>query len=131
MQIEEYFRKVKGLIDSNPLILASETLFDKRSTYEGFVRATVYFRDNSTLHVREFVDVEIRVDRLMYVYQYASPSGTMIFRYDNTGHHKRLGLNNYPHHKHQGTESNVIASNAPVLSQLLEEIDLMIQLPAD
>jgi hypothetical protein len=129
LQIEEYFRKVKALIDSNPLILASEILFDKRSTYQGFVRCQAYFRDNSTLHLHEFVDVETEEDRLMYVYQYVSPSGVFIFRYDNTGHHRKLGLPTYPHHKHQGEESHVIASDAPVLARVLEEIDQMIQWP--
>ena len=72
MQIEDYFSELKGIIDSSPFILSSEVLFDKRSTYEGFVRGIIYFRDNSTLHVREFVDVESHKERLMYVYQYAS-----------------------------------------------------------
>jgi hypothetical protein len=33
--------------------------FDKRGTYEGFIKGEVYLIDGSTLHLREFVDVEI------------------------------------------------------------------------
>ena len=127
MQIEKYFQTLKDIIDANPFVLSSEILFDKRSSYQGFVRGDVYFRDNSTLHLREFVDVETDTERLMYVYQYVSPSEVFIFRYDNTGHHKKLGLLTYPHHKHQGNESHVIPSTAPTLFDVLEEITHMIQ----
>ncbi|MFH1242012.1 MAG: DUF6516 family protein [Pseudomonadota bacterium] len=129
MRIEEYFRQVQKIIDSRPIIQSSEILFDKRSTYQGFIRGDVYFLDNSTLHLREFVDVETYEDRLMYVYQYVSPSRELIFRYDNTGHHKELGLATYPHHKHKLQESNVVPSVAPDLAGILDEIDSMIQLP--
>jgi hypothetical protein len=44
--------------------------YDKRSTHEGFIRGEVYFVDASILHLREFVDVETAVERLLYVYQY-------------------------------------------------------------
>jgi len=66
--------------------------------------------DGSILHFREVVDVEATIDRLMYTYQYMSATKTLIFRYDNTGHHKRLNLPTYLHHKHKGSEENVIAS---------------------
>ncbi|GJQ51057.1 MAG: DUF6516 family protein [Candidatus Kuenenia stuttgartiensis] len=58
--------------------------------------------DSSILHWREFVDVEITADRLMYVYQYMDSSDRIVFRYDNTGHHKKLNLSTHPHHKHEG-----------------------------
>jgi hypothetical protein len=56
-------------------------------------------------------------------------SGALIFRYDNTGHHKKLGLPTYPHHKHEGSEENVIASSAPTLADVLQEIELLVELP--
>jgi len=56
--------------------------------------------DSSILHWREFVDVEITADRLMYVYQYMDSSDRIVFRYDN--HHKKLNLSTHPHHKHEG-----------------------------
>jgi len=80
------------------------------------------------LHLREFVDVESTIDRLMYVYHYLDSSNNLVFRYDNTGHHKKLNLPTYPHHKHQGSEDNVIASQAPDLPAVLDEIETMIHL---
>lgn len=85
--------------------------------------------DSSILYWREFVDVEITVDRLMYVYQYMDFSSDFIFRYDNTGHHKKLGLPTYPHHKHEGSEDNVVLSRAMDLATVLKEIEPLVQLP--
>lgn len=58
-----------------------------------------------------------------------SPTKHMIFRYDNTGHHRELGLATYPHHKHEGSENKVFASSAPDLGAVLEEIEPLVQLP--
>lgn len=44
--------------------------YDKRSTHTGFIRGELYFVDGSVLHLREFVDVETAVERLLYVYPY-------------------------------------------------------------
>ena len=52
----------------------------------------------------------------------------LVFRYDNTGHHKRLRLSTYPHHKHTGSADNVIESNAPDLAAVLKEIEPLIPL---
>jgi len=127
--IEEYFRQIKKIIDSCFVIQSSKILFDKRSTYEGFIRGDMFFLDGSILHLREFVDVETHEDRLMYAYQYISSSKEIIFRYDNTGHHRKLNLPTYPHHKHEGSEDNVAPATAPDLASVLEEINSIVQLP--
>ena len=51
----------------------------------------------------------------------------LVFRYDNTGHHKKLNLPTYPHHKHVGSESNVVASSAPTLTDVLTEIEGLVK----
>lgn len=58
----------------------------------------------------------------MYSYQYMSSENNLIFRYDNTEHHRKLNLETFPHHKHDGTENNVVQSDAPFLAEVLEEI---------
>ena len=79
-------------------------------------------KNNSLLHFREFVHVEIMVDRKMYSYQYMSSDNNLIFPYDNTEHHRKLNLATFPHHKHDGSEENVVQSDAPFLAEVLEEI---------
>ena len=53
----------------------------------------------------------------------------MVFRYDNSGHHRELGLPTFPHHKHDGSEGNVVSSVAPDLATVLDEIEALVQLP--
>ena len=106
----------------------SNVTYETRGSYEGFIRGELYFVDSSVLHLREFLDVEITVERLMYAYQYMTASEALIFRYDNTGHHKPLNLPTYPHHKHEGSEDHVIASHAPELADVLQEIELLVKL---
>ena len=129
MRIEDYFRQIEQTIEACLVIQLSTVTYEKRGTHEGFISGEICFVDSSTLHFREFVDVEITEDRLMYVYQYMERSDKMVFRYDNTGHHKKLGLSTYPHHKHEGSEDNIVPSAAPDLSTVLQEIESFVQLP--
>jgi hypothetical protein len=129
LRVEDYFQYIRGIIDSSPYVHLSNVTCQKRGSYEGFIRGELYFVDGSQLHIREFVDVEIETERLMYAYQYMDSSDRLIFRYDNTPHHKKLDLPTYPHHKHQDSEENVVSSAAPDLTRILEEIQTHIQLP--
>jgi hypothetical protein len=129
LRIEEYFQHIQQIVASSAVIRLSELSYQKRGSYEGFLRGELYCVDGSRLHVREFVDTEGSVARLMYAYHYVNTSNELIFRYDNTGHHKKLVLPTYPHHKHDGCEEHVIASDAPDLSSVLQEIELCIRLP--
>ena len=106
MKIEDYFQQIREAIDNSPVAQSSRVDYNKRNTAEGFIRGEVYLVDGSILHLREFVDVEITIDRVAYAYQYMSANHQLIFRYDDTAHHKNLNLPTYPHHKHDGSEDN-------------------------
>lgn len=127
MIIEDYFIEIQKTVDSSVVVRLKSVAYDKRGTYEGFIRGELYFADGTILHIREYVDVEITAERLMYAYQYTDSSKNLIFRYDNTSHHKNLGLSTYPHHKHDGAEDNVIKSKAPNLNQVLHEIEASVE----
>jgi len=129
LRIEDYFAQIKQTIDTCAVVQSFNVTYDKRATHEGFIRGEIYFVDGSILHLREFVDVELTIDRLMYTYHYIDSSNSLIVRYDNTGHHKDLNLPTYPHHKHYGSEENVIASPAPDLTAVLKEIEAFLPLP--
>lgn len=128
MRIEIYFQEIRETIDHSPVVQSSNITYDKRSSHDGLIRGEVYFVDGSMLHLREFVDVQTNVDRLTYVYQYMNPVHELVFRYDNTGHHKKLNLPTYPHHKHDGSESEVVASPTPDLVTVLTEIEALVEL---
>lgn len=129
MRIEAYFHEVRALLDTCPAVQSSNLTFDKRSTHEGFIRGEVYFVDGSVLHIREFVDAETSVDRLTYAYQYMAPNQQLMFRYDNSGHHKHMNLPTYPHHKHEGRDDSIVPSSAPDLAQIVRQIEALVQLP--
>jgi len=121
--IEEYFQQTQIVIESASIVKIFNLERDKRGTYEGFIRGEIDFNDNSLLHFREFVYVEIYLDRKMYSYQYMNSENNLIFRYDNTEHHRKLNLVTFPHHKHDGSENNVITSDAPLLAEVLKEVE--------
>lgn len=122
MLIEDYFQEIQDLIDQFCWVLSCDIDCDKRGLYEGFIRGQIKLTDHSLLHLREFIYVETRIDRKMYSYQYMSPAKAIIFRYDNTDHHRQLNLANFPHHKHDGSEDNVVSSSAPTIADVLKEI---------
>ena len=123
MRIEAYFQEIRRDIEACSILLLSNVAYDKRGTYKGFIRGDLLFSDNSTLHLREFINARLDIERLMYAYQYMDADGNLIFRYDNSGHHRELSLLTYPHHKHNGNQDNIIPSSAPSLHDILVEIE--------
>jgi hypothetical protein len=121
--IEDYFQEIQLLIESSEIVKIFYVETEKRGMYEGFIRAKLEFKDNSLLHLREFVYVEISPDRKMYSYQYMNSENHLIFRYDNTEHHRKLNLPTFPDHKHDGSEDNIVKSDAPFLAEILKEIE--------
>ncbi|NET45129.1 DUF6516 family protein [Okeania sp. SIO2B3] len=123
MLIKDYVQEIREVINSCSLVTSFNITSDERTGDQGFIVGEISFIDGSILYWREFVNVKTIINRGMYVYQYMTPSKNLIFRYDNTRHHKKLNLPNFPHHKHDGTEENIISSNAPTLIEVLQEIE--------
>ena len=123
LKIESYFEGFQKTIESCPVCRLTNLTFEKRSAHTGLIVAELTFIDESILQVREFIDVQSTVDRLMYAYHYMNSSRELLFRYDNTGHHKKLNLVTYPHHKHEGSEENVISAAPAEMKIVLAEIE--------
>ena len=126
MLIDNYFAEIRNILSNLPIIQRFELETETRTDTLGFIRGNIYFNDGSLLHIREFVDVEISIDRGKYTYQYMSKAGDLIFRYDNAPHHQKLNLSTFPHHKHEHFEDNVVASDAPLLEEICQEIQQII-----
>jgi Family of unknown function (DUF6516) len=127
LYIEDYFQKMRQVIEDCPAVTQFSIDAEKRDTYEGFIRAEIRFANGAILQVREFVAVETGIERDMYAYQYMSAEQALIFRYDNTPHHRKLNLSTFPHHQHVGSETNVLASNAPMLGDVLAQIQAQLE----
>ncbi len=123
MFIEEYFEHIREAIAACTAVESFQLTEAKRDSYTGFLRGRVYFPDGSLLPGREFVYVITEVERDMYSYHYVNSSENLIFRYDNADHKPKLNLPNLPHHKHEESEENIVASSAPTLAEVLQEIE--------
>jgi len=109
--IEDYFHNITEIIDKSPVVQSKAITYDKRSSYIGFIRGSIWLPDNSVLHIREYVNVQNDIELYMYAYQYQDANDLLIFRYDNTPHFPNLST--FPHHKHNGNETDVIPSICP------------------
>ncbi|MBN1889364.1 MAG: hypothetical protein JW850_15320 [Thermoflexales bacterium] len=127
MRIDDYFELVRKMVAGCPAVHSSSVTYDKRSSYQGYIKGTLLFLDSSVLHFREFVDVETSVERYTYAYHYQR-GDEFVFRYDNTEHYQELNLSTFPHHKHAGDEANVLLSPAPVLADVLIEIENLVDI---
>ncbi|MEZ4736808.1 MAG: DUF6516 family protein [Caldilineaceae bacterium] len=126
MRIEDYFHQLQQQIDDAIFVASSEVSYDKRGASLGFIRGDLILIDSSTLHFREFVDTQATIERDLYTYQYMDATDSLVFRYDNADHHRKLNLATHPHHKHDGSEANVVASQAPTLADVLAEIERLL-----
>jgi hypothetical protein len=70
LRIENYFERVRQTLDDCLIIQSFNIAYDKRGSHEGFIHGQVYFLDGSILYLREYVDVETNLDRIVYAYQY-------------------------------------------------------------
>ena len=68
MRIEDYFLRIQKIVESSSVIHLSNITYEKRGTHEGIIRGRLHFVDNSILYWREYVDVEMKEDRLIHAY---------------------------------------------------------------
>jgi len=84
--IETYFERIRKLLTNSSMIQTFELDTEKRTESLGFIRGNINFIDGSRLYIREFVEVEISINRGKYSYHYINQKGDLIFRYDNASH---------------------------------------------
>lgn len=108
--IEQYFQSMLDLLASLPFVESSNVHLEKRGEVE--------FNDGSSLlFFRELMDLRQPIQKVMYAYHYQKAHGTLIFRYDNTAHHRLVPT--FPHHKHFES-GNVTDADAPSLDKGFE-----------
>lgn len=121
--IEQYFQSLLDLIASLPFVESPDVSLEKRGELVGLIRGEVEFNDGSTLYFRELIDLRLPLNKVMYAYHFQRSDGLLIFRYDNTAHHRTVPT--FPYHKHL-KDGNVVSSDIPSLEQILREIEGMI-----
>ncbi len=117
--IERSLRRIKGgQLHGQITSLASDD-------HNGLLRCRVLFWDESYLDIYEVVNTELGYPlKVHYAYTYMR-AGELAFRYDNAPHHPEIST--HPHHKHRGVRNLLAAAPEPTLSQVLTEIDEMLE----
>jgi hypothetical protein len=89
--IEQYFQFLLDLLATLPFVGSSNVNLEKRGDLAGFIRGEVEFRDGSSLlFFRELIDLRLPLQKVIYAYHYQKADGELIFRYDNTAHHRSI-----------------------------------------
>lgn len=99
------------------VILSFSFSVDTRTIYLGLIQGKLDFIDASMLFFKEYVDVQLSVNKLAYSFHYQDSANNLIFRYDNAKHKPDLGFSN---HKH--IRDKIIFSQVPDLKNVILEI---------
>ena len=107
--------KTSELLRSCKSVRSFDVLDFKEGKDFYYLRVEAILRDETTLHIREYVSISER----MYSYHWQDTHRKTICRWDNAPHHK--GLTTFPHHKH--TQQGIEACFKNTLEDVLAEID--------
>jgi len=101
---------------ANGVVLSFTFSVDNRSIYLGFIQGRLDFIDGSVLFFKEYVDVQLSIDKLAYSFHYQDSANNLIFRYDNAKHKPDLGFSDHKHIK-----DKIISSSVPDLETIILE----------
>lgn len=87
------------------IISSVAILRQEQRTALSITKLKVVFNDKSVIFLREIIIENVLVD---YSYHWQNADGKLLIRWDNAAHYP--GISTFPHHKHEETENNVLAS---------------------
>ena len=109
--IEQYLRELDELISASPEVIDVEII--RRSVWDTELEKVALYRyrlkmsDRSLLELTErLVEEKGTLSIKRYRHHWQSHDGQLIKRWDNAPHHPEIDT--FPHHLHDGSESNVI-----------------------
>ena len=109
--IEQYLRELDELISASPEVIDVQII--RRSVWDTELEKVALYRyrlkmsDRSLLELTERLVEEKRTLSIKrYRHHWQSHDGQVIKRWDNAPHHPEIDT--FPHHLHDGSESNVI-----------------------
>lgn len=115
--IDDYFRFIKTIARKNPLMKKFRLVKEFSGVKKGYIRFVIEFRDNSELHVFEYVNSGLH--KLNYSYHWQDKEKNLIIRWDNAPHHSNIET--FPHHLHM--KDGVKPSGEPTFAEILEKIE--------
>jgi hypothetical protein len=115
--LNQFRRQVRKLEDhgfSESLELKEEIRANKLAV----VTAAVVLVNDSSLHIKAYIDGRYKIERISYSCHYQDSRGNCIFRYDNANHGPLPGSRE---HKHLN-DGAIIESQLPEPSEIIEEV---------
>lgn len=114
--IEDYFDFLKKIANKHPSVKKFRIIKEFIGVKKGFIRFVIGLRDDSELHVFEYVDSSLH--KVDYSYHWQDKEKRLIPRWDNAPHHPELET--FPHHVHEGGAIN--PSEEPTFVEILKNI---------
>ena len=122
MNINDYITKIEEIIHYYSIVASYNLNIDRKTNDIAFLSGKIYFRDDSILDFKEFVEgTEFGIEKYKYGYNYRIGS-KIIFRYDNAPDPSARKLKSFPHHKHVA-DNEMIESKQISLNEVLDEIE--------
>jgi hypothetical protein len=117
MNFRDYYFKIESLLKEFSLVTHFSVDFEEIEDYIGYIKGKLELMNGSTIFFFEFIEVKNNVPVLVkYKYQWQSPDGDLLKRWDNAPHHKEL--NSFPDHVHDC--NGVYSSPAMSLESILD-----------
>lgn len=99
MNFRDYYSKIESLLKEFYLITNFSVDFEEIEDYTGYIKGKFELINGSILYFFEFIEVQNNIPALIkYKYQWQSPDGDLLKRWDNASHHREL--NTFPDHVH-------------------------------
>ncbi len=118
--ISDYFDFLKRVAKNHPSVKNFRLIREFIGVDKGFIRFVIELRDNSEIHVFEYVNSGLH--KIDYSYHWQNKDKRLITRWDNAPHHR--DIDTFPHHVHEGDSVN--PSNELTFVEILNKIGEMI-----
>lgn len=122
MSPSEYLESVRVAIDASSIVAVQRITSHTISDVDAYIRAILTFEDKSRLELMEYVRAipggGIEVNR--YSFHWMDADNHLKARWDNAEHYPKLS--NFPHHRHDGDEKNVLPGEPMNLFKVLDII---------
>jgi hypothetical protein len=127
MRLRRHLAQVSDMLVARAEIVVEAFIAEETvPNLEGNLQGRLRFWDNSLLVFSEVLVTQgVILQKVEYSYHYQTADGTLIFRYDNSPHHRQIAT--FPHHKH--TTEGIVDSRPLHLIDVLREIDTILYQP--
>lgn len=117
----QYISAIRQMILIHPYVRSFRVVREEEQVNSGLIRYRLTLVDGGLLELSErFRIVGGKVHSLKYRFHWQDSAGNLIARWDNAAHH--LSLPTFPHHIHDGHETNIQPHAQVNIAGVLAEI---------